>query len=166
MKKTHRLTVVPISKPGPKVWFRVHPSPEYRINAGLIELKEDNEFYLVAPAMAAELEGEYSHYTLYTAVTRQGVVRLWPVRLAGPDGKSNTWWDSAHEAADIAMSGWTRLTANKSLGAYEIRTAPGIVVEPTWPKLPLKELLRIAFKGGRLIDRPDHPVVRQLSGRE
>ena len=68
---------------------------------GLIELKEDNEFYLVAPAMAVELEGEYSHYTLYTVVTRQGVVRLWPVRLAGPDGKSNTWWDSAHEAADI-----------------------------------------------------------------
>jgi hypothetical protein len=43
--------------------------------------------YLVTPEMLAELAGECVGVTMYTAISSQGVLRLWPVRLPGPDGK-------------------------------------------------------------------------------
>lgn len=158
------LNVVPVGKPGAQTWFRVHPAPEYQMrDAGLVSLKEENEFYLVHPQMAAELENEFTKWTIYTIVTRQNVVRLWPIRQVGPDGKSNLWWDSARDAAEQAINAWTRIVSNRHLGAYEILTSVKNV-EPQWPELPLKELLRIAFKNDRMIDRFDHPVVQQLRG--
>ena len=54
--------------------------------------------------------------TLYTAINRQGVVFLWPVRLPGPDGKVNEWWRSAGEAAELAMTKWVRVKAEHELG--------------------------------------------------
>ena len=50
-----------------------------------------------------------------------------------------------------------------SLGAYEIYVATGITAEPEFPDLPMKEILRIAFKG-KYIDSIDHPVLRKLRG--
>ena len=160
------LHTVPVGKPNAQTWFRVHPDHAYQLrDVGLISLKDDNEFYLVSPQFAAELEGEFEKWTIFTVVSRQGVVRLWPIRQIGTDGKSNPWWDSAREAADQATTAWTRLSANRHLGAYDIRTAAKSI-EPVWPELSLTELLRIAFKNGHLIDGIDHPVVRQLRGLE
>ena len=42
--------------------------------------------------------------TLYTTITRQGVVSLWPIRLPLPDGRYNEWHRSAAEAAELAMT--------------------------------------------------------------
>jgi hypothetical protein len=61
------------------------------------------------------------------------------------------------------MRRWGRLTANMSLGAYEIFEASANIPDPTWPELPFTELLKIAFRD-RLVDRPDHPVILQLRG--
>lgn len=161
------LMKVPVGRPRAHDWFRVHPSPDYIFrHAGMIVFKDENEHYLVAPPMAGELDGEFNLYTIYTAVTRQGDVRLWPVREPGPDGRDNDWWASAHEAAAVAQTAWTRVTSNRGIGAYEVHTATGIVVEPEWPEQTLGELLSIAFKGDRLIDRLDHTVVRRLRGAE
>jgi hypothetical protein len=96
--------------------------------------------------MAMELPGEFTAATLFTRVNRQGVVFLWPVKLPGPDGKHNEWHRSAAEAAELGMDKWVRITANMSLGAYEVFEATGDLPEPTWPDLPFEEILKIAFR--------------------
>ena len=131
----------------------------------LIDLNGDRECYLVKPQLAPQLPGEYVPVRLYTVLNRQGALRVWPVRLPGPDGKTNAWWDSAHVAAEEAMQGWVRLRPDFDLGAYAVFQATGIATEPSWPELSFREILSIAFKG-RFIDNADHVVVRKLRGLE
>lgn len=159
------LTTVPVKKPS-KEWFvRVHPSEEYRVPVGVIELKEDNEVYLVVPALQAELAAEstFSARVLLTTINRQGVVFLWPVKLPAPDGRRNEWNDSAMAAASLATKNWVRIQANMSLGAYEVSAFTGSPSEPEWKLPPFGELLRIAFKD-RFIDSLNHPVLKRLRG--
>jgi len=115
------------------------------------------------PNIAPDLLGEVAAVTICTAINRQGVLHLWPVRLPGPDGKQNPWHRSAQDAADRATTKWVRLTANMSLGAYEVFEASANIPEPEWPELPFTELRKIAFQD-RLVDRPDHPVILKLRG--
>ena len=35
-----------------------------------------------------------------------------------------------------------------------------------WPEVSFQELIRLAFRGGKLIDNFDHPVIRQIGGCE
>jgi hypothetical protein len=159
------LTTVPVNKPNKQDFVRVHPAPEYRLSpAALIELKDDRESYLVTPTMAAHLPGEFHACSLYFAINRQGVLRVWPVKLPGPDGKINPWHQSAAEAAERGMTCWVRVTANMSLGAYEIFEATGNLPEPVWPEHAFQEILQIAFRG-RVVDSPEHPLVLKLQGQ-
>lgn len=157
------LTTVPVRKPNPQDFVRVHPSADYRAALAVIELKDDREIYLLPPPIARDLPGEFVMVNLFTAVNRQGVVHLWPVRLPAPDGRTNEWQRSAEEAAELAMKRWVRVKANMALGAYEIFEAASSIPDPTWPELPFQELLRIAFKT-RLVDRLDHAVIKRLRG--
>jgi hypothetical protein len=158
------LTTVPVRKPNRQDFTQVRLDPDHRLSpAAIIELKEDREVYLVTPAMALELPGEFTTVTLFTAINRQGVLHLWPVKLPGPDGRQMEWHRSAAEAAELAMGKWVRITANMSLGAYEVFEATADLPEPTWPDLPLGEILKIAFRD-HIIDRADHPVVQRLRG--
>jgi hypothetical protein len=158
------LTTVPVRKPNRQEFVRVHRDPAYRLTpTAIIELKEDREVYLLRPAIAQELPGEYTVATLYTTINRQGVVFLWPVKLPGFDGKRNEWHRSAAEAAERAMERWTRVTANMSLGGYEIFEAMGGLPEPDWPKVSLQAILEVAFRD-RIVDRADHPLIQRLRG--
>src|SRR5437764_377379 len=128
------LLTVPVRKPD-KAWFvRTHPDPSYRLETAVIELKEDRETYLVAPDLWPELAAQttFSPRALFTAVNRQGVAFLWPVKLPGADGRVDEWSRSALEAADLAAKGWVRVQANMSLGAYEVFQATGNLPEPEW----------------------------------
>jgi hypothetical protein len=156
------LTTIPVGKPNQQDFVRVHPDPAYRLEVGLIELKDDREVYLVSPSVAHDLAGEFKPYTVYTCINRQGVVRLWPVRIPD-DGRVLEWHRSAAEAAQRAVTQWVRVKANTSIGAYEMYIAESVKTEPEWPELSFHELLRIAFRD-RLIDRLDHPVVNRLRG--
>jgi hypothetical protein len=53
-------------------------------------------------------------------VNRQKVWALWPVKLPAPDGRTNSWHLTAHEAAEAAMKTWVRIVPNMSLKGYEI----------------------------------------------
>jgi hypothetical protein len=162
--KKHLMTV-PVRKPNRQDFVRVHPDAEYRLTpAAIIEVKEDREVYLVTPNMAQELPGEFAAATLVTSINRQGVLHLWPLKLPGPDGKHNEWHRSAAEAAELAMKRWLRLTANMSLGAYEVFEATGDLPEPEWPNIPFTEILKIAFRD-RIVDCADHPLVQRLRGQ-
>ena|SRR5271165_1164976 len=157
------LTTVPVGKPNPQDFVRVHPEAAYRDVFATIEWKEDREFYVVVPALARELPDECVNVILHTCINQQGVTRLWPIKLAGPDGRLNEWHRSAQEAAEHAIEQWVRVKANKSLGAYETCVAAASYPDPEWPDVPFKELLRIGFRD-RLIDRLDHPLVLKLRG--
>jgi hypothetical protein len=159
------LLTVPVRKPA-KEWFvQVHPEESYRIQTAVLELKEDRETYLVAPALWNDLAAEstFGPRALFTAQNRQGVVFVWPVRLPGPDGKIDDWNRSAMEAATMAAGKWVRVAANMALGAYDVFEATGDIPPPTWRETSFRDLLAVAFKG-RLVDSVDHPVLRRLRG--
>jgi hypothetical protein len=157
------LTTIPVRKPLRQDFVRVRPDAAYRwAPVGLLELKEYGETYLIAPSMADALAGEFSPVTLHTAITRQSVLFLWPVKLP-TDGRQSAWHTSAAEAAEKAMDHWVRVSANMNLGAYEVALATATLPEPEWPNLAPEEILRIAFRD-HMIDREDHPVVRRLRG--
>ena len=157
------LTTIPIRKPGAQDFNRVHPGADYRLDTTVIILKDDRETDLVDRSRRSELITECVPVTLYTTINRQGVLFLWPVRLVGPDGREMAWWTSARTAAELAMTSWVRVTANQSLGAYEVCQAIGAIPDPTWPDLSFTELLRIAFRD-QMITSPDHVVVKRLRG--
>jgi hypothetical protein len=157
------LTTVPVRKPNKQDFIRVHPDADFRLTAAVIELKDDREVYLVLPTIAHQLPGECSPVVLYTAINRQGVTFLWPVKLPTPDGKVNEWHRSAGEAAERAMDVWLRVLADMPLGAYVMYEASAAVPDPVWPTVTFRELLKIGFRD-KLVDRLDHPVVKRLRG--
>jgi hypothetical protein len=130
----------------------------------MIDLKEDREDYLVRPEILAGLEGEFVYKTIFTAINRQGVVFLWPVRLPLPDDRKSDWPRSAREAAEMAMTRWLRVQANMSLGAYEPTVAEAAMGEPVWPDASFQELVRIAYRD-RMITNLDRSSGGEAAAR-
>jgi len=157
------LTTVPVRRPHQQDFIRVHADPEYRATLAIIEVRDDRETYLLTPDIARELSGEYTMATVFTAISRQGVVHLWPVKLPAPDGRIIEWHRSAAEAAELAMKKWVRVKPNMALGAYEIFESQGVIPEPEWPTVGFNELLRIGFRD-RYVGSLDHPLIKRLRG--
>jgi len=160
------LLSIPCRKPS-KEWFvRVHPDESYRLTTAVIELKEeDRETYLVAPALWPELAAEstFSPRAIFTAMSRQGTLFLWPVRMPGADGKSNDWNRTMLEAATMAQDKWVRVASNMSLGAYDVFVAETDAPGPAWPTESFGELLKVSFRD-RFVTSMDHPVLKRLRG--
>ena len=159
------ILMVPVDKPSKQDFFRTHLDPEFRIEARVLKLEAERETYLVTRDVWPSIPGETKLVRLVPYLARSGGIGLWPVSL--PDellGKRDTAWGvTARKAAEIAESKWVRMQANMVHGRYDIVTSDKIP-DPVWPKITLSEILKIAFGDGHLIDRLDHPVVRQLQG--
>jgi hypothetical protein len=159
------ILVVRVMRPSPQMFFRVHHDPNMRVDMRVIELTSEREIYAVTPAIAALLPGETRPVRLLTCLPRVGGgIFLWPLKLPRNDDRENSWNVSARKAAEIAEKKWTRMQSNMALSAYDITTSVHIP-DPVWPRATLHELLRIGFGDGRLVDREDHPVIRQLLGQ-
>lgn len=156
----------PVRKPNRQEFFRVHPNTDYRLNAFILDLNDVRETYLVDPSVAAEMPGEAKIVSLRLTVNRQGAVFLWPVPVPSLDGRENAWWTSARVAAERAESAWTRMVANMSGGAYDVFTASGVLTEPVWPNVALRDILEWAFGERFIIRDTNHPVIRRLMGLE
>jgi hypothetical protein len=155
---------IPVRRPNPQDFIRVHKEADFRLAVAIIDLKDDRETFLVLPSIARDIPGEYTTVMMYTCINRAGVVFLWPVRLPGTDGRQLEWHRSAAEAAKMAVDSWVRIKANMSLGAYDVFAAGSTIPDPTWPSdLTFEQMLRIAFKG-RLVDSLNHPVLKRLRG--
>jgi hypothetical protein len=125
------LSMVPVKKPEKTWWIRTHSSPDYRLQTGLLELKEERETYLVDPALWPALAAEpaFGPRLLVTSLSRQGVVFLWPpspartgrrtpgtnrpwTRPSGPDptgsGSMPTWRWGRTGSRNRRPSGTTR----------------------------------------------------------
>src|SRR4051794_14379691 len=118
---TEKLVVdTPVRRPNGQDFVRVHSDESYRlIPAAIIEVKEDREVYLVDPTLADVLNEEINLVGLFTTISRQGAVFLWPVKLPKADGRANAWHSSAMAAAEQAMHAWVRVKANMAAGAYD-----------------------------------------------
>ena len=157
------LMTVPVRKPTRQEFIRVHPGEDWRLQTVALEVKEERETYLVDPSLWPFLPGEITPKVFVTAVNRQDIVFLWPIRLPGSDGRGDQWNRSALEAALRAETSWISVKANMSLGAYEVFEAAGNLPEPEWPEIGFKELLEIAFRDN-FIQSLEHPVIRSLRG--
>lgn len=158
------ILVVPVRKPDRQTFFRVHPAPDMRLDCRIIEFQAERETYLVTRRIAAMLPAETKPVRLLTCIPRiGGAVFLWPLKLPSDDGRSSLWLQTAQKAAELAETKWVRMQSNMTLGAYDVLISDQIP-EPTWPTMTMREMLGIAFRGGRLIEREDHPVIRQLLG--
>lgn len=160
------LLTVPVRKPSKEDWVRVHPDDAFRIQTGVLELKNEREIFLVDPSLwdALATEPTFGTRLLFLAVTRQDVAFLWPVKLPTSDGRRDTWGESQLQAANMAQTSWVRVVANMSLGAYDVTTATSEISEPNFPDVPFSEILRIAF-GSYFIRELDHPVIKNLRGQ-
>src|SRR6516162_7412517 len=62
------LTTVPFRKPGKQEFVRVRSDSEYRGAFANIELKDDREYYLLMPDIAADMPAEFRSMMLYTPI--------------------------------------------------------------------------------------------------
>lgn len=157
------VTTIPVRKPDRQSFIRVHPDPAYHLDAAVLTLKDEGETYLVEPQLFEEIPGEVILSRLFTTITRQGDLLIWPVRLPDGNGRHNSWSASAMQAADVATKHWVRVVANLGAGGYDLYQATGDIPEPKWPELSLHDILKIAFKD-KFINSTDHPVVQKLRG--
>jgi hypothetical protein len=157
-------TSLAVMKPPRQVFFRVHPDPQYHIDIGLLELKEDRDgTYMVAQELQQELALDIRPVSLLLAVTRQQIPFFWPIRLPREGERGNKWWESARDAAQYAMTGWVRIEADMraGVGSYQVYKAADCLFEPKWPQMSMRDLLRLAFKD-RFVTKLDHPAVLAL----
>jgi hypothetical protein len=162
--KVKRVRPVVTGKPNPQEFIRVHPDPGYRGTFGMLDMKEDREDYLVMPELVPYLAGESVIKVIYTTINRAGIIRLWPIRIPGPDEKDMLWWRSAHDAANKATTHWVRVKANMMLGANEHHIAESEIPDPDWREVaPFQVLLSDAYRT-RIIRDLDHPVLKKLRG--
>jgi hypothetical protein len=154
-----------VTKPKRHEFIRVHP--HLSLDVAAIEIKDDSAFYVVAPHLQQTLQAETSSFVLRPYILRSGDVKLWPIRLGSADGKTNEWHRSAHAVAALAVKQWLRVTANTVQGIYEPFVALQQPKEPEWPEqLSLAAMMKLAFVDrDRLINSPDHHVLKSLQGR-
>ena len=96
------------AKPNRHEFVRVRPGGEWQLETGVFEDKVNREIYLVQKDLWADLLGEVFPVCLFLAISRQGDIFMWPVKLPGSDGRSNSWNDSALAAARLAETKWIR----------------------------------------------------------
>lgn len=157
------ITRIPIRKPSKTEFFRTRPEPEWRFPINILELKQESEIYVVVAGVSPEISALLKPVELHLAVDRNNNAFLIPVPLPGQDGRRNSWHESLAISVKESFEHWVRLTANMSLGSYDLHVATGHIPDPEWPELTLEGLLEIAFRG-RIIDKPDHPIILQLQG--
>jgi hypothetical protein len=160
---TQQPVTVQVRRPHRQWWFRVHPDQDWALTGSVIDFEEEGttHAYLISPDLVAAVGTEAKVKAIFTAITRQGTLFLWPVKLPSANGRLDPWNRSALEAVRLAKQEWVRLVSNHQLGSYEILTASSVQEAPHWPAVAFEAVVNLAFKD-RYIDTADHSVLRRL----
>lgn len=160
------LTTVPVRKPKRTDFIRVHPDSNYTVDMYVLEREDgmDRETYMVLPQFQSLVLEELRLARVYTYINRRGTLALWPVRLPTEGSNRNLRVaETAMRAAEEAKSLWVRVQWDADVSGYSYARAKGDIGDPQWPDKSMRDLLEIAFRLN-LIDRADHPVIRELAG--
>jgi hypothetical protein len=158
------LVNVAVRRPKSGEFFRTHPDPEMSLRIAVYENRDEQLVYFVEPEIRPLLGEQLRAAMLVTCINQAGVIFLWPVKMAESNrGGGRSWSESAMRAAILAKDKWVRLIGEIGNGAYRVFSARGELPEPTWPDRSLQEYLVVAFEG-RIIDDPEHDVIRRLQG--
>ena len=154
---------MPVGKPDKTKFFRVRDGEAWTFRVFIYEDKGAKELYIVLPFVQPLLGSLARPAQLYAAIDRTDNPFLIPVTLPSEDGKWNSWPDSLTQGVEMAKDYWVRVVSNMSLSAYDINQATALLPDPVWPATTMEELVKVAFRG-KIIDTPDHPVIRALQG--
>ncbi|HEV2901128.1 MAG TPA: hypothetical protein VGX71_25465 [Pseudaminobacter sp.] len=156
------LLSVSVRKPKKGEFFRTHTDPDMHIVTKLYK-NDDGESFIVSPGLQDVFGRQVVPVCLYFCVSRYGDPFLWPIRLPGDDGRDNSYWQTARDAAKRAETSWVRIEANQAAKNYSLALALGELPPPVWPELPLPEILELAFKNSVIKNRDDL-MVKQFLG--
>jgi hypothetical protein len=164
-RKEKRLLVnVKVRRPGEAQYFRIHPDEDMSWVGWIYVTEKDGAVWYVPPGPAKdeldEVTQKLRRVRLFLCLTKRGAVSFWPVSQTD----HGSWGASAREIVEIAKTRWIRVISNREEGCYEPFEPEDPIAAPDWPDKELGELLKLAFRG-RVIDRPDHPVIEELKGR-
>jgi hypothetical protein len=159
------LRTVPVRKPKRDEFFRVRPGEDFTMDALVVERDDDKdrEVYVVVPSCAEAVAEVARRVRLFTCISKRGTVFLWPAKLPGESAAGRLYAETGLAIASEAQTLWVRMWGDRNVGAYTNVRARGNLEEPKWPDKTFRELLRIAFEG-RIIDRSDHSLIRELNG--
>ena len=162
----HVIVQVAARKPSRQEFFRVHADPDFALDGTVIEFEGPNgrEDFWLPPNLRHVAPQDTKAVRILTCISKAGVVFLWPARLPSADGPGRTWYESALAVSEIAKTHWVKMAGNRAAGAYEAHKASGDLGVPQWPDYDLGALLKLAFGGDRVINSPDHDVLRSLRG--
>jgi hypothetical protein len=160
---TKVITSIPLRKPKRQEFFQVREEPEFRMNIAILEMEADREIFYVKKELHPVLATDLKRVTLYAAMSRDAGPFLWPVRMQESTGRRNSWTESAHAGAKLAMGRWIRMSANMEAGLYEIVLAAAPMPDPEWPDMSFLDMLNLAFKNAK-INSLDHYAIKRLRG--
>ena len=163
---TTEYTVIPIRNPKPDEFFRCMSDENYTMDAHILSLKSENEWYLIDPEIlpGIQLESQLRVMTLYVCVTMNSTPFVTCIPQPDEMGKINSWHDSGHRTMEEAKQCWVRRQADKANGGYIITKAMNAKLpDPKWPTMTLDEVIDKAFDKF-YIDDISHPVLQRLRG--
>ncbi|MFL2737556.1 MAG: hypothetical protein ACJ0DJ_02100 [bacterium] len=163
---TTEYTVIPIRNPKPDEFFRCMSDEDYTMDANILSLKSENEWYLIDPEVLPEiqLESQLRVMTLYVCVTMNSTPFVTCIPQPDEMGKINSWHESGHRTMEEAKQCWVRRQADKANGGYIITKAMNAKLpDPKWPTMTLSELIDKAFEKFYINDI-SHPVLLRLRG--
>ena len=163
---TTEYTMIPIRNPKPDEFFRCMPDEDYSMDAHILSLKTENEWYMIEPDILPEiqLESQLRVRTVYVCVTMNSTPFVTCIPQHDEMGKINSWHQSGHITMEEAKQCWVRRQADKANGGYTITKAINAMLpDPKWPTMTLNEIIGRAFDKF-YIDDINHPVLQRLRG--
>lgn len=125
------------------------------------------EFLLVLPELEplfqsdAKLRNLVRYHHLAFAVDSRGRVGWWAI----PSRSENDWHVSARTAMRRLMAEWGMMKSDQGAKSYVLEKPTDNLGEPIWPVGSYEDWF-VKGLADKLIDSPDHPVVRELQGRK
>ena len=163
---TTEYTMIPIRNPKPDEFFRCMPDEDYSMDAHILSLKTENEWYMIDPDILPEiqLESQLRVRTVYVCVTMNSTPFVTCIPQADEMGKINSWHTSGHITMEEAKQCWVRRQADKANGGYIVTKAMNAKLpDPKWPTMTLSEIIDRAFDKYYINDFKD-PVLQRLLG--
>ena len=163
---TTEYTMIPVRNPRPDEFFMCMADEKYSMDAHILSLKTENEWYMIDPDILPEiqLESQLRVRTLYVCVTMNSTPFVTCIPQPNELGQINSWHESGHRTMAEAKQFWVRRQADRSNGSYIITKAMNVKLpDPKWPTMTLSEIIERAFDKF-YIDDVNHPVLQRLRG--